>query len=84
MALSDQFAPNKTAYINLSPISPVSGGKDKMIAEITLSSIVSIVISKDKGDDNQSFRIITLVDKDGKEHTVNVFGVFGGELPISL
>ena len=55
-----------------------------MIAEITLSSIVSIVISKDKGDDNQSFRVITLVDKDGKEHCINVFGVFGGELPISL
>jgi riboflavin synthase len=55
-----------------------------MIAEITLSHIVSIVISKDKGDDDQSFRVITLVDKEGKEHTVNVFGVFGGELPISL
>lgn len=55
-----------------------------MIAEITLSHIVSIVISKDKGDNDQSFRVITLIDKEGKEHTINVFGVFGGDLPISL
>ena len=52
--------------------------------ELTMSNIVSIVISKDKGDNDQSFRVITLIDKEGKEHTVNVFGVFGGELPINL
>ena len=52
--------------------------------ELTVSNIVSIVISKDKGDNDQSFRVITLIDKEGKEHTINVFGVFGGDLPISL
>ena len=55
-----------------------------MMMELTMSNIVAVIISKDKGDDDRSFRVITLVDKDGKEHTVNVCGVFGGELPISL
>jgi hypothetical protein len=55
-----------------------------MIAEITLSHIVSISISKDKGRDEQAFRVITLIDKEGKEHNIYVFGIRGGELPVSL
>lgn len=60
-----------------------------MIAEITLTSIVSINIGPPKGstsgiNNDLLYRAITLVDKDDKEHTIYVFGVFGGELPISL
>jgi hypothetical protein len=61
----------------------------EMIAEITLSGIVSINIGPPKGSTSGLnadllYRAITLVDKDGKEHTIYVFGTFGNDLPVSL
>ena len=57
-----------------------------MTLDMNVSSIVSINISEQKGTDNDlPLRIITLVDKDGREHTINVFGLLStNELPVSL
>jgi len=57
-----------------------------MTLDMNVSSIVSINISEQKGSENDlPLRIITLVDKDGREHTINVFGLLSAnDLPISL
>lgn len=55
-----------------------------MTLDMNVSSIVSINISQEKGSNDLPFRVITLVDKDGKEHTINVFGTFTSELTVNL